>query len=201
MSPKLMLKSANREVLPKSGDVSWQRLDRRLEHGIPFNWHHHPEMELTLTLNCIGQRFVGDSVSSFGDGDLAMVGANLPHTWTSQGTHRQVETLLSKGHLVRQRLAESYRTLCAGAYVTGTILQPGATGAAIHIIIPNRCSPADRPVVRHAANRRDHNSSETSSGIVPRRGRGRIVVNRGIAKDRCLFRADEPRSEPRPPEL
>ncbi|RMF38106.1 MAG: AraC family transcriptional regulator [Alphaproteobacteria bacterium] len=79
-----MLKSANREVLPKSGHVSWQRLDRRLEHGIPFNWHHHPEMELTLTLNCTGQRFVGDSISSFNDGDLALVGANLPHTWTSQ---------------------------------------------------------------------------------------------------------------------
>lgn len=84
MPSKFMLKSANREVLPKSGDVSWQRLDRILERGIPFNWHHHPEMELTLTLNCVGQRFVGDSVSSFGDGDLAMVGANLPHTWASQ---------------------------------------------------------------------------------------------------------------------
>lgn len=84
MASKFMLKSANREILPRSGDVSWQRLDRRLENGIPFNWHHHPEMELTLTLNCTGQRFVGDSVSSFGDGDLAIVGANLPHTWTSQ---------------------------------------------------------------------------------------------------------------------
>lgn len=84
MSSKFMLKSANREVLPQSGEVSWQRLDRRLERGIPFNWHHHPEIELTLTLNCVGQRFVGDSVSSFVDGDLAMVGANLPHTWTSQ---------------------------------------------------------------------------------------------------------------------
>ena len=84
MSPKFMLKSANREVVPKSAGLSWQRLDRRLEHGIPFNWHHHPEMELTLTLNCKGQRFVGDNVSGFGDGDLALVGANLPHTWVSQ---------------------------------------------------------------------------------------------------------------------
>ena len=84
MSSKFMLRSADREVIPKSGNVSWQRLDRRLEHGIPFNWHHHPEMELTLTLNCSGQRFVGDNVSGFADGDLAIVGGNLPHTWVSQ---------------------------------------------------------------------------------------------------------------------
>ncbi|NIY73435.1 helix-turn-helix transcriptional regulator [Marivivens donghaensis] len=84
MSPDYMLKSASREVLPQRGDVSWQRLDRRLEQGIPFNWHHHSEMELTLTLNCVGQRFVGDHVSGFVDGDLALVGSNLPHTWASQ---------------------------------------------------------------------------------------------------------------------
>ena len=69
--------------MPKRADLSWQRLDRHLENGIPFLWHHHPEMELTLTLNCRGQRFVGDNVSSFEDGDLALVGSNLPHSWVS----------------------------------------------------------------------------------------------------------------------
>ena len=96
MSPKVMLKSANREVVPKSAGLSWQRLDRRLEHGIPFNWHHHPEMELTLTLNCKGQRFVGDNVSGFGDGDLALVGANLPHTWVSQERIDPAKQFLAK---------------------------------------------------------------------------------------------------------
>lgn len=71
------------EVLPRRADLSWQRLDRRLENGIPFMWHHHPEMELTLTVNCRGQRFVGDNVSAFEDGDLALVGSDLPHSWVS----------------------------------------------------------------------------------------------------------------------
>lgn len=77
------LKGSKREVVPRLQNLSWQRLDRRLEHGIPFLWHHHPEMELTLTLNCRGQRFVGDNVSPFDDGDVALVGSNLPHSWVS----------------------------------------------------------------------------------------------------------------------
>ena len=77
------LKSSFLEVLPKRDSLSWQRLDRRLEGGIPFLWHHHPEMELTLTLNCKGQRFIGDHVAPFEDGDLALVGSNLPHSWVS----------------------------------------------------------------------------------------------------------------------
>jgi len=84
MMEKGSLKSSSREIIPKRENLSWQRLDRRLEDGIPFLWHHHPEMELTLTLNCRGQRFIGDNVSPFEDGDLALVGANLPHSWVSQ---------------------------------------------------------------------------------------------------------------------
>jgi AraC-like DNA-binding protein len=59
-------------------------LNRRLDDAIPFQWHHHPELELTLTLNSTGQRFVGDHVGSYGHGDLVLVGPNLPHTWASR---------------------------------------------------------------------------------------------------------------------
>jgi AraC-like DNA-binding protein len=57
---------------------------RRLDECIPFNWHYHHEFELTLTLNSEGQRYVGESIESYGDGDLALLGSNLPHTWMSQ---------------------------------------------------------------------------------------------------------------------
>jgi AraC-like DNA-binding protein len=72
-----------RERLPVVPDASWSLLNRRLEDGIPFQWHHHPEFELTLTLNSRGQRFIGDHVESFDDGDLVLVGPNLPHTWSA----------------------------------------------------------------------------------------------------------------------
>jgi AraC-like DNA-binding protein len=58
-------------------------LDRRLPKGIPFEWHHHPEFELTLTLNSRGHRFIGDHLGAYDDGDLVLVGPNLPHTWCS----------------------------------------------------------------------------------------------------------------------
>ena len=64
-------------------DASWASLDRRLDDGIPFEWHYHPEFELTLTLNSRGQRYIGDSIAAYDDGDLVLLGPNLPHTWCS----------------------------------------------------------------------------------------------------------------------
>src|SRR3954451_18269995 len=63
--------------------ASWSLLQRRLEDGIPFFWHYHPEFELTLTLNSRGQRYIGDSIETYDDGDLVLLGPNLPHTWCS----------------------------------------------------------------------------------------------------------------------
>lgn len=72
------------EHLQRPPEASWSMLNRRLDDAIPFQWHHHPELELTLTLNSVGQRFVGDHVGSYGHGDLVLVGPNLPHTWASR---------------------------------------------------------------------------------------------------------------------
>ncbi|KQT92477.1 helix-turn-helix domain-containing protein [Rhizobium sp. Leaf453] len=71
------------ERLRPSTDSSWSMLNRRLEDGIPFQWHHHPELELTLTLNSRGERFIGDHIGAYDDGDLVLVDSNLPHTWCS----------------------------------------------------------------------------------------------------------------------
>ncbi len=47
------------------------------DHG----WHYHPEFELTYVIKSEGMRFVGDSIQHFEEGDLVLVGANLPHCW------------------------------------------------------------------------------------------------------------------------
>lgn len=64
-------------------DRSWLLFDRRLPE-FPFNWHYHPEFELTLTLGSRGMRFVGDHLERYEDGDLALLGPDLPHAWQSE---------------------------------------------------------------------------------------------------------------------
>ncbi|OCO98173.1 MULTISPECIES: AraC family transcriptional regulator [unclassified Ensifer] len=71
------------QKIPRATNASSILLDRRLDDSIPFQWHHHPEFELTLTLNSRGQRFIGDHIGAYDDGDLVLVGSNLPHTWHS----------------------------------------------------------------------------------------------------------------------
>ncbi|HTO29349.1 MAG TPA: AraC family transcriptional regulator [Devosia sp.] len=71
------------EHLTADEGASWATLNRRLDDGIPFQWHHHPEFELTLTLNSRGQRFIGDHIGRYEPGDLVLIGPYLPHTWHS----------------------------------------------------------------------------------------------------------------------
>jgi AraC-like DNA-binding protein len=64
------------------GSCSVRIYNRRLAR-IPFEWHHHPEYELTLTMNSQGKRYIGDSVAVYGDNDLVLVPPDMPHTWSS----------------------------------------------------------------------------------------------------------------------
>ena len=70
------------EHIAASQEGSWTLFDRRLP-AIPFEWHYNREYELTLTLNSRGQRFIGDSMSAYDDGDLVLIGPTIPHTWCS----------------------------------------------------------------------------------------------------------------------
>ena len=57
-------------------------------------WHFHPEYELTFILNSRGMRYVGDSVQPFEEGDLVLLGANLPHCWKNTGKQQGLSTAL-----------------------------------------------------------------------------------------------------------
>ena len=70
------------EHIDSSKEGSWTLFDRRLP-AIPFEWHYNSEYELTLTLNSRGQRFIGDNIAPYDDGDLVLMGPRIPHTWCS----------------------------------------------------------------------------------------------------------------------
>ncbi len=65
------------------GDQCSVRVYHRKLARIPFEWHHHPEYELTLTLNSQGKRYIGDSIGDYQANDLVLVPPDLPHTWSS----------------------------------------------------------------------------------------------------------------------
>lgn len=52
-------------------------------------WHFHPEYELTLILKSAGVRFVGDNIERFAEGELTLVGPNLPHYWRNDPSFYQ----------------------------------------------------------------------------------------------------------------
>jgi len=70
------------EHVDMGGRCSVRIYNRQLPR-IPFEWHHHPEYELTLTMNSRGKRYIGDSVSEYEADDLVLVPPDLPHTWAS----------------------------------------------------------------------------------------------------------------------
>ncbi len=56
--------------------------------GFGTLWHYHPELELHYLVKGKGVRFVGDNISNFSDGELILLGENLPHTWrVEEGTN------------------------------------------------------------------------------------------------------------------
>ncbi len=42
-------------------------------------WHFHPEFEIVYVPHGIGRRYVGNKVSRYTDGDLVLLGPNIPH--------------------------------------------------------------------------------------------------------------------------
>jgi AraC-like DNA-binding protein len=48
-----------------------------------YPWHFHNEFEIVYVVKSSGKRFVADSAEPFCDGDITMIGSNLPHFWKS----------------------------------------------------------------------------------------------------------------------
>lgn len=58
-------------------------------------WHYHPEVELVFVNGGAGKRQIGSHISYYTDGDLILIGSNLPHCgFTDEATGNTTETVI-----------------------------------------------------------------------------------------------------------
>jgi AraC-like DNA-binding protein len=106
------------------------RVYNRRVSEIPFEWHHHPEYELTLTLNSRGWRFIGDHIGRYQAPDLVLVPPDMPHTWASTETFELDEPHTAIVIWFSRKWAFQLAELCPEYSVVRRLLQNASTGLA-----------------------------------------------------------------------
>ena len=74
----------------------------------PTPWHYHPEYELVLVVKSTGQRIVGDNIENFVDGDLVLIGPNLPHVYNNDSQYYEGKEELTAEAIVIHFTEESF---------------------------------------------------------------------------------------------
>jgi AraC-like DNA-binding protein len=76
------------EQLPKDSEYQINCLEVEVP-CLDVPWHFHPETEIIYIEKSTGSRFVGDHSGSFGEGDIGLIGSNLPHVWKSDPIYQK----------------------------------------------------------------------------------------------------------------
>lgn len=69
--------------LPNTAEHSFKVYEFIVPH-YQTPWHFHPEYELVLVTKSRGKKIIGDHISNFKEGDLCLLGPNLPHTYHNE---------------------------------------------------------------------------------------------------------------------
>lgn len=57
-------------------------IDEEIPHfSVP--WHFHPEIEILFVVKSSGTSYVGDGIHRFTEGEISIIGENVPHWWKS----------------------------------------------------------------------------------------------------------------------
>jgi AraC-like DNA-binding protein len=73
------------ETIPESGSGSFVARRFSLER-FDRPYHFHPEVEITHIVRSQGRRVIGDHIGEFQEGDLYLLGPNLPHGFSNTRT-------------------------------------------------------------------------------------------------------------------
>ena len=67
-------------------------------------WHYHPELELVIIKKSTGTRFIGDSIEKFEEGEVILIGENLPHMWLNDEVYfKESSYLISEATAIHFR--------------------------------------------------------------------------------------------------
>jgi AraC-like DNA-binding protein len=100
------MKKISREVTPISLE-EFYLIQNHYHAQFDYPIHFHPEYEINLVFATSGKRFIGSYVEEFKNIDIALIGSNVLHAWTSESDHnnaRVVTLQFSKDFLGRQVL-------------------------------------------------------------------------------------------------
>lgn len=87
------------EHLPREKDQSF--VSKYFDYKYyPTPWHYHPESEIVLVTESTGKRFIGNHISDFKPGNLALLGPNIPHTYRNEDKYYKEDSLLRAKSIV-----------------------------------------------------------------------------------------------------
>jgi len=79
-----------RILVPESSSFMVNRLDLSLNTD---KIHSHKNYELNYIINGWGRRFIGGSIARFEEGDLVLIGPDLPHGWEVESPENTPESI------------------------------------------------------------------------------------------------------------
>src|SRR5690606_3145891 len=100
------------------------------KNGEPYTripWHYHPECELTYIKKGKGTLFIGDNVMEYGNGEVVLIGSDLPHEWRSEVKEPDFYSETYSVHFRHNFLGETFLELPETAFIN-TLLEKSGRG-------------------------------------------------------------------------
>jgi AraC-like DNA-binding protein len=90
-----MLKPSFEIIEPSFGSSFYYSKYQENANNKAHVWHYHPEIEMVFVNGGTGKRQIGSHISYYTDGDLILIGSNLPHCgFTDTHTGNKNETVI-----------------------------------------------------------------------------------------------------------
>lgn len=101
------------EKVPTRADTSFHTVEVRAPF-FPSPLHYHEELEIMYVSRSFGQRIVSNSIKSFSEGDLVLVGSNVPHVWKNDDSfYERAEDESARAYVIQFR-----RDFAGNAFLT-----------------------------------------------------------------------------------